>query len=284
MWPCHNPNMAQDPARRRRLAGGLITTVLGIAGLISSFIATLATLQGVRDGASVPLLLDAPIAAIGLGLFTAVLVVGMATLARPQPATAPSSGKHAPSLAVGILTFVLGVIGWWAAFALTADKVVTLREPGAELGCNVSLLVQCGANLESWQGSVFGFPNPLIGLVGWSAVLVVAVLVMARVTLSAWFWVTFNVGAAAALAFVIWLISQSIFVLGTLCPWCMVTWAVTIPLFWMITLGNARRGHFGESAQRTLGAAYAWTPLITMVSYLVVAIIAQLRLDVLLYL
>ena len=34
----------------------------------------------------------------------------------------------------------------------------------------------------------------------------------------------FNLGVAAALVFVFWLIYQSIFVLGTLCPWCMVTW------------------------------------------------------------
>ena len=44
----------------------------------------------------------------------------------------------------------------------------------------------------------------------------------------------------------IWLIGQSIFVLGTLCPWCMLVWLVTIPLFWVVTLRNAREGVFGS--------------------------------------
>ena len=30
-------------------------------------------------------------------------------------------------------------------------------------------IVQCGTNLSSWQGAVFGFPNPIIGLAGFVA-------------------------------------------------------------------------------------------------------------------
>ena len=40
----------------------------------------------------------------------------------------------------------------------------------------------------------------------------------------------------------IWLIGQSIFDLGTLCPWCMIVWVVTIPLFLAVTFRNLARG------------------------------------------
>ena len=184
---------------------------------------------------------------------------------------------------LAIFLIVAGVVGWIAAFALTVEKFVTLTNPTAPLGCDFSVLVQCRANLESWQGSLFGFPNPVIGLAAWIAPLVVGVAILAGARFARWFWVLFNLGIVAALAFVIWLISQSVFVLGTLCPWCMVTWSVTIPLFWAVTLYNLREGNIPVPAgvRRVAAAVYGWVPAITLASYLVVALIAQVRLDVL---
>ena len=184
---------------------------------------------------------------------------------------------------LAIFLIVTGVVGWIAAFALTVEKFVTLTNPTAPLGCDFSVLVQCRANLESWQGSLFGFPNPVIGLAAWIAPLVVGVAILAGARFARWFWVLFNLGIVAALAFVIWLISQSVFVLGTLCPWCMVTWSVTIPLFWAVTLYNLREGNIPVPAgvRRVAAAVYGWVPAITLASYLVVALIAQVRLDVL---
>jgi uncharacterized membrane protein len=184
---------------------------------------------------------------------------------------------------LAIFLIVAGVVGWIAAFALTVEKFVLLTDPTEALGCDFSVLVQCRANLESWQGSLFGFPNPVIGLAAWIAPIVVGVALLAGARFARWFWVLFNLGVVGALVFVVWLISQSVFVLGTLCPWCMVTWSATIPLFWAVTLYNLREGNVPVAARvRRLGAAlYGWVPAITLASYLVVAVIAQLRLDVL---
>ena len=96
-----------------------------------------------------------------------------------------------------------------------------------------------------------------------------------------WFWLVFWAGLAFAFGFVIWLITQSIFVLGTLCPWCMVTWSVTIPTLYAVTLHILRSGivPLPERARRAAGALMGWLPLLTVVSFAVVALIAQLRLD-----
>ena len=192
-----------------------------------------------------------------------------------QPAPRP--------IALGVFLVVAGVVGWYAAFSLTIEKFITLTNPTEALGCDFSPLVQCRANLESWQGSLFGFPNPVIGLAAWIAPVVVGVALLAGARFARWFWVAFNIGVVAALAFVIWLISQSVFVLGTLCPWCMVTWAATIPLFWAVTLYNLREGNLPapERVRRVASALYVWVPALTIGSFLVVAVIAQLRLDVL---
>ncbi len=181
---------------------------------------------------------------------------------------------------------VAGAIGFWASWELTVAKIQTLQDPGSSLGCDFSILVQCGANLGSWQGSVFGFPNPLLGLGGFVAPIAVGVAMLAGAKFARWFWISFNIGIVGALAFVCWLIYQSIFNLGTLCPWCMVVWSVTIPLFWSVTLRNLATGTIplSRGAKKFFAKAYGWVPLITIVSYLIVALIAQLRLDVLGYL
>lgn len=185
-----------------------------------------------------------------------------------------------------ILLIVTGVIGWFAAFSLTIEKFHLLTNPNEALSCDFSLLVQCKANLESPQGSIFGFPNPILGLAGWIAPIVVGAALLAGAHFNRWFWIIFNIGVAGALVLVIWLISQSLFVLSTLCPWCMVTWSVTIPLFWALTLRNLGAGVFGvpERARRFFQAALGWTPALTVVSYFAVALTAQVALDVVSYL
>ncbi len=182
---------------------------------------------------------------------------------------------------LAVFLIVTGALGWWAAFALTLDKFALLADPDAALDCNFSVLVQCGANLNSWQGEVFGFPNPLIGLGGFVAPIAVGVALLAGARFASWFWIAFNIGLAGALVFVIWLIGQSIFVLGTLCPWCMLVWLVTIPLFWVVTLRNAGEGVFGSRLTRAGGALTPWVVPISVACYLIVAVLAQVRLDVL---
>ncbi|MCR2811718.1 vitamin K epoxide reductase family protein [Microbacterium sp. zg.Y1090] len=178
-----------------------------------------------------------------------------------------------PSI-LAVWLIMAGLIGWWASFSLTMERFALLADPEAIASCDFSLLVQCTANLESAQGSVFGFPNPILGLAGWVAPIVVGFALLAGARFARWFWWCFWAGMAFAFGFVIWLIAQSVFSLNTLCPWCMVTWAVTIPSFYAVTVQTLR-----ESGVRWAAKLGAWVPLMTIVTYAVVALIAQLRLD-----
>ncbi len=182
-----------------------------------------------------------------------------------------------------IIFLVTGVLGLIASLSLTLDKIALLENPNAQLSCNFSVLVGCSDNLNSAQGAVFGFPNPILGLVFWSAVVTIGVAMLAGARFAGWFWALFSIGTAAALALVVWFIAQSIFVLRVLCPWCMVTWAVTIPLFLVVVLHAARSGAvpLPEPLRRFAGAAFGWIPFIAFACYLVIAVLAQTQLDVL---
>lgn len=184
--------------------------------------------------------------------------------------------------ALAVWLIIAGVIGWGAAFALTVEKFHALQNPDSgPASCDFSIIVQCTANLDSWQGSVFGFPNPIIGLTGWVAPIVVGMAVLAGARFARWFWLAFAAGITFAFGFVLWLIGQSIYILGTLCPWCMVTWLVTIPTFYAVWVHLLRAGAISDSARvRAVGAKLGpWVPLLAILTYAIVLLLAQLRLD-----
>ena len=195
----------------------------------------------------------------------------------------PEHQTHTRPTALAVWLVIAGVVGWWAAFSLTMEKFEALADPDAIASCDFSPLVQCSANLDSWQGSVFGFPNPILGVTGWVAPIVVGMAILARARFARWFWLLFELGMLFAFGFVCWLIAQSIFVLGTLCPWCMVTWLVTIPTFYAVTLHVARSGMLPApaSVRRMADRLMSWVPLLAILSYAVIGILAQIRLDVL---
>jgi len=222
----------------------------------------------------------------GLSLLQFLFAIGALALAISwlRAPAAPAVPVATRRWILGGFLVLVGALGFLAAISLAVDKVLAIIAPGTALSCDFSLVVQCGANLSSPQGSAFGFPNPLIGLGGFLAPFVVGLAVLSGARLSRWLWLTFNLGLAGALAFVIWLMSQSIFVLGTLCPWCMLVWAVTIPAFWLVTFRSFADGYLGSAPRRVAEALYSFTPFITIASYIVVAIVAQVRLDVISYL
>jgi uncharacterized membrane protein len=184
-------------------------------------------------------------------------------------------------IGLALLLIVAGIAGWYAAFDLTLEKIQTLINPDYVPTCNISPLVTCGPNMASWQGSIFGFPNPVIGVAAFVAPIVVGVAILAGARFAKWFWVLFDLGFVAGIAFVAWLMVQSIFVLGTLCPYCMVVWAVVIPMFWYVTAFNLKEGHFGNGrGSREIAALlYPWVWVLVLLSYLVIVVMAQLRLD-----
>ena len=157
-------------------------------------------------------------------------------------ASASRSESIRRPVGMAIALLITGALGLVASLALTLDKFTLLENPDAKLTCNFSVLVGCSTNLNSAQGAVFGFPNPLLGLMFWPAVLAVGIALLAGARLAGWFWGLFGLGSAASLALVVWFIGQSVFVLRVLCPWCMVTWAATIPLFLVVTLHAIRSG------------------------------------------
>lgn len=175
---------------------------------------------------------------------------------------------------------VTGAIGLWASSQLLLNKIRLAENPSASLSCDRSVLVQCSANLNADQGAAFGVPNPLLGVIGFVAPIAVGVALLAGARFARWFWLLFNAGVLAGFVFVIWLIGQSIYSLGTLCPNCMIVWSVMLPMFWVVTLRNAAEGHLGARLKNLGSTLLPWAVPIALGCALIVALLAQLELDV----
>jgi uncharacterized membrane protein len=125
---------------------------------------------------------------------------------------------------------IAGVAGLIASATLTVEKVELLLNPSYVPSCNLNPIVSCGSVMATPQASAFGFPNSLIGIAAFSVITVTGVLAVAKVPLPRWYWVGITLGTLAAAGFVHWLIFQSLYRIGALCPYCMVVWVATISL------------------------------------------------------
>jgi uncharacterized membrane protein len=146
-----------------------------------------------------------------------------------------------------------GLIGLAAATALTLEKIAKLTNPAYVPTCSINPVISCGSVMDSPQAEAFGFPNPLIGIAGFAVVVTAGAAMLAGFTPPRWFRLGMQVGATFGVVFVHWLIAASLYDIRALCPYCMVVWVVTIPIFWYTTLDTLR------SSDRTRGAGEALT-------------------------
>lgn len=150
-----------------------------------------------------------------------------ATIESTEPTAGPVVAV-APASAWWVL--IAGVVGLIAAATLTVEKIKILQDPSYVPSCSINPVLSCGSVMVTPQASEFGLPNSLWGIAAFAVVVVTGVLAVGRVALPRWYWAGLTVGIGLGVVFVHWLIVQSLYRIGALCPYCMVVWAVTIPL------------------------------------------------------
>lgn len=192
-----------------------------------------------------------------------------------------TTSLYRPSRAVAILFIVLGLAGWIVSFLLYLEYTGQLMGTEPLISCQLSVVVTCGPNLLSPGGNLLGFSNSILGITLFLGPVFAGVSALATPGgMRAWYWRTFGIFVLGGFALVHFFAWRSIYEYGSLCPWCMIVWLVTIPLFW-VTLGwQFRDGVWGKAPERLGAAILSWSPLIVILDYLLIAVAAQLRLDV----
>lgn len=152
------------------------------------------------------------------------------------------------------MVLIAGIVGLIASATLLVEKIEMLKDPKFVPSCSINPVVACGSVISTPQASIFGPPNPADRGVG----------VLRRhhhrcargreSPLPRWFWTGLMIGSALAVVFVHWLKFETLYEIGALCPYCMVVWAVTIPLF-VVSASIALKPLAGNPVARFL---YNW--------------------------
>lgn len=160
----------------------------------------------------------------------------------PQSRTDPGpTGAGPGDRGLGRLFVVTGLIGLVAAVTLLVEKIELLKNPDYTPTCSINPVLSCGSVMTTPQAEAFGIPNPIIGVAGFAALSLLGVVLASRSGLPRWLWLATQGAVTFGVVFVHWLIYQSLYVIGALCPYCMVVWAVTIPTFWWTTVHTLHR-------------------------------------------
>lgn len=134
------------------------------------------------------------------------------------------------------LAIICSAIALICSFILSQDELEIARNPSFAPSCNLNPVLSCGSVIRTHQASVFGFPNPWIGLVAFSVFMTFGVALLAGAVVKRWFWLAMEAGLGLAMIFAYWLLAQSVYVIGALCPFCLGVDAVLTTMFWYTTL------------------------------------------------
>jgi uncharacterized membrane protein len=201
------------------------------------------------------------------------------TIAAPAsvPAAQPPAGSRPLELPVHRASawwvLIAGVLGLAAALALTIEKVKLLTDSNYVPSCSLNPVLSCGSVMARWQAQAFGFPNPLIGIVAFTVVAVTGVLAVAGVALPRWYWAGLAIGTLVGVVFIHWLIFQSLYRIDALCPYCMVVWAITIPLL-VVVSSIALQPVDGNPVTRAV-YRFRWSLVVLWFTALILLILVQ---------
>jgi len=144
------------------------------------------------------------------------------------------------------------IVGLWASLVLSIDAVKLAEDPLADLSCNISSTISCATVGLTWQANLLGFPNAFLGLIAEPVVITIAVAALGGVRFPRWFMLSAQVVYSIGLAFAYWLFYQAYFVIGAMCPWCLLITVTTTLVFASMTRVNILEGNFGEATRQRL--------------------------------
>lgn len=141
------------------------------------------------------------------------------------------------SMLIGALLSLL------AAFVLSVEAFELAKNPNASLSCSINIVLNCATVASHPTSSLFGFPNPFLGLIAEPVVITVAIAGLMGIAFPRRFMFLAQIGYGLGFIFAIYLFFVSMFVIQALCPWCLLVTVSTTFVFFSITRYNIRENN-----------------------------------------
>lgn len=180
------------------------------------------------------------------------------------------------------LSMLIGAIGSLiASFVLSVEAYELAKNPDAILSCSINVVLNCATVAAHPSASLFGFPNSFLGLIAEPIVITVAIAGLAGVKFPRAFMFVAQIFYTLGLLFAYYLFATSYFVIGALCPWCLLVTATTTFVWFAITRYNVRENNLYLSknvsrwAHSVIDRDYDKVALFSVVTFIVAAIVVK---------
>ena len=142
------------------------------------------------------------------------------------------------------ISMLIGAVGSLiASFVLSVEAVELARNPDAVLACSINVVLNCATVGIHPSAHLLGFPNSFLGLMAEPVVITVAIAGLAGVKFPRKFMFAAQIVYTIGFLFALWLFGTSYFVIGALCPWCLLVTATTTFVWFAITRYNIRENN-----------------------------------------
>ncbi len=190
-------------------------------------------------------------------------------MSKSDTAAPPRDERALPRLAgargFGLFLVLTGAVAWIASGILVLERIALYKNPDHVTSCDFNPWVSCGTVMKSSQAALLGFPNPFLGIVGFGIVITIGMALLAGARFARWYWIGVQAGVSLAMLFIVWLWSQALYEINALCLYCMVVWALMIPMFLYTTARNIAHGVIPASATvRKAVAEWTWVAAIVL--------------------
>ncbi len=142
-----------------------------------------------------------------------------------------------------------------AAFLQTTEKITLLKHKDALLTCDLNSVFSCTNVLNAWQSSIFGFPNSLMCMALFTIFSSIALVGITGGQLPRKLRLGIQSLSLFTLAFAVWFLTQSIYVINSLCILCIFCFTGLLLVNWGWLRLNAQDLPIGSRTRNALGAA-----------------------------
>ena len=160
------------------------------------------------------------------------------------------------------------VAGIAASFWQLLEKLALLKNHDIVLSCNLNSVFSCSNILNAPQSSVFGFPNPIIGLIMFTFFLTIAIFGLTGAKIIKKFAYTIQGLALFMLGFTLWLFYMNTYSSKAICIFCLFNGTAVV-----IINAVMLRHNFGDKLKRRIARGadlFAWALLWLVVGFAMV--------------